>query len=39
MARRGNITLVYSARDAEHNSAVALKRFLEEILSEERPAG
>ncbi|MFP3137669.1 MAG: DUF488 family protein [Nitrososphaeria archaeon] len=39
MARRGNITLVYSARDAEHNSAVALKRFLEEILGEERPAG
>ncbi len=39
MARRGNITLVYSARDAEHNNAVALKRFLEEILGEERPAG
>ncbi|MGC9178449.1 MAG: DUF488 domain-containing protein, partial [Conexivisphaera sp.] len=29
MARRGNLTLVYSARDREHNSAVALRMFVE----------
>lgn len=28
-ARRGNVTLLYSARDPEHNNAVALKAFLE----------
>ena len=28
-ARDGNITLVYSARDTEHNNAVALKSYLE----------
>jgi len=28
-ARRGNVTLLYSARDTEHNSAVALKVYLE----------
>lgn len=28
-ARRGRITLVYSAHDAEHNNALALKEFLE----------
>ena len=27
-ARRGRITLVYSAHDSEHNNAVALKEFL-----------
>lgn len=34
-ARRGNITLLYSARGAERNNAVALKKFLEHRL---RPA-
>jgi len=29
-ARQGNVTLLYSARDSEHNSAVLLKAFLEE---------
>lgn len=29
-ARVGNLTLLYSARDGEHNSAVVLKAFLEE---------
>jgi uncharacterized protein YeaO (DUF488 family) len=29
-ARRGNVTLLYSARDTEHNSAVALKAYREE---------
>ena len=28
-ARRGNITLLYSARDMEHNSALALKAYLD----------
>ena len=28
-ARRGNITLLYGARDVEHNNAVALKEYLE----------
>jgi uncharacterized protein YeaO (DUF488 family) len=28
-ARQGDVTLVYSARDTEHNQAVALKEYLE----------
>ena len=28
-ARRGTVTLVYSARDEEHNNAVALREYLE----------
>jgi len=31
-AQQGNVTLLYSARDAEHNSAVLLKAFLEEQM-------
>jgi uncharacterized protein YeaO (DUF488 family) len=31
-AKRGNVTLLYSARDTEHNSAVLLKEFLEEQI-------
>jgi len=31
-ARRRNVTLLYSARDLEHNSAVALKAYLEKCL-------
>jgi uncharacterized protein YeaO (DUF488 family) len=31
-AKRGHITLLYSARDTEHNSALALKSYLEERL-------
>ena len=27
-ARRGNVTLLYSAHDTEHNNAVALKEYL-----------
>ena len=30
--KRGNVTLLYSARDKEHNSALVLKSFLEERL-------
>ena len=29
-AGRGDVTLVYSARDTEHNNAIALKKHLEE---------
>ena len=32
-AQRGNVTLLYSARDTEHNNAVALKSYLEERLA------
>jgi len=28
-SRRGRVTLLYGARDAEHNNAVALKEYLE----------
>ena len=28
-ARRGTVTLIYSSHDAEHNNAVALKKFIE----------
>jgi uncharacterized protein YeaO (DUF488 family) len=31
-AKQGDITLLYSARDTEHNSAVLLKAFLEEQM-------
>lgn len=31
-AKRGDVTLLYSARDTEHNSARVLKSFLEEQL-------
>ncbi len=35
-ARRGRVTLVYSARDTEHNNAVALKKFSESRTSAKR---
>lgn len=35
VARRGALTLLYSARDPDHNSAVALKGYLEAKLREE----
>ncbi|MGE5377278.1 MAG: DUF488 domain-containing protein [Bacteroidota bacterium] len=31
-ARDGNVTLLYSARDTEHNSALVLREFLEKKL-------
>ena len=31
-ARKGNVTLLFAAKDAEHNNAVALKAFLERKL-------
>jgi uncharacterized protein YeaO (DUF488 family) len=35
-ARKGTVTLLYSARDAEHNNAVALKDYLETKLRKQR---
>lgn len=32
-SRRGNVTLLYSARDTEHNNAIVLKSFLEKRLA------
>ena len=32
-ARKGNITLLYSARDTEHNNAAALQSYLEQKLT------
>jgi uncharacterized protein YeaO (DUF488 family) len=34
--QRGNVTLLYSARDLEHNNAVALKRYVEQHLEKGR---
>jgi uncharacterized protein YeaO (DUF488 family) len=34
-AKQGDVTLLYSARDTEHNSAVLLKAFLEEYMNVE----
>jgi uncharacterized protein YeaO (DUF488 family) len=31
--RQGNVTLLYSARDTEHNNAIVLKSFLEERIA------
>lgn len=31
-AKEGNVTLLYSAKDTEHNSALVLKEFLEEQM-------
>ena len=36
-ARRGTLTLIYSARDPERNSAIVLRAYLEKLLSS-RPA-
>lgn len=36
-ARKRKITLVYSARDEEHNNAVALKSYLERRLKSKAP--
>lgn len=37
-ARKGNVTLLFSAREAAHNNAVALKAYLDERLAaEEKP--
>ncbi|HEX6033478.1 MAG TPA: DUF488 domain-containing protein [Anaerolineales bacterium] len=31
--RQGNVTLLYAARDTHHNNAIALKAYLEEVVS------
>lgn len=38
-ARHDTLTLVYSARDTEHNNAVALKEYLEAHSRKQRAAG
>jgi uncharacterized protein YeaO (DUF488 family) len=35
-AQTGDVTLVYGARDTEHNQAVVLKQFVEEELAKRR---
>ena len=35
-AKQGDITLVYSSHDLEHNNAVALKRYVERMLGSVR---
>lgn len=37
-ARKGNVTLLYSARDTEHNGAVVLRDFLEKRRKAKRAA-
>ena len=32
-ARQGNVTLLYSARDTEHNNAIVLKSYIKERLA------
>ena len=32
-SRRGTVTLLYSARDTEHNSAIVLRSYLEEQMT------
>jgi uncharacterized protein YeaO (DUF488 family) len=36
-AREGDITLLYGARDTEHNNALALQRYLEQRLKRRAP--
>jgi uncharacterized protein YeaO (DUF488 family) len=38
-ARRGDVTLLYSARDTERNSAIALRAFIAAKLSKETALG
>lgn len=38
-ARSGEVTLIYSSRDREHNNAVALKEFLEQKMVSQRGTG
>ena len=38
-ARRGRVTLVYSAHGTEHNNAIALKEFLDQKLKNKSTAG
>ena len=38
-ARRGDVTLVFSARDEEHNNAVALRNYLQKHKAARLPQG
>jgi uncharacterized protein YeaO (DUF488 family) len=37
-ARQGDVTLLYAAKDREHNNAVALKHYLQDKLSKDSDA-
>jgi len=37
-ARHGNVTLIYSSHDTEHNNAIALQEFLSARLSKSKSA-
>jgi uncharacterized protein YeaO (DUF488 family) len=37
-AKRGDVTLLYGARDREHNNALALKQYLEKKLTDQSKA-
>jgi uncharacterized protein YeaO (DUF488 family) len=36
---RGRVTLVYGARDTDHNNAIALRAFLEQKMTEKKGSG
>ncbi|GAB3213907.1 DUF488 domain-containing protein [Marinactinospora thermotolerans] len=38
-ARSGPVTLLYGAKDVEHNNALVLRDYLRDLLSEEKKAG
>jgi uncharacterized protein YeaO (DUF488 family) len=38
-ARRGTVTLIYNARDVEHNNAIVLKMYLDQRLDRESKSG
>jgi len=37
-AKKGNVTLLYSAHDTEHNSAILLKSYLERLRAQQNTA-
>ena len=37
-AQKGNVTLLFSSRDTEHNNAVALKQYLEARIAKKKSA-
>jgi uncharacterized protein YeaO (DUF488 family) len=34
VAKEGNVTLIYSSREKEHNQAVALREYLEKLMAD-----
>ena len=37
-AKRGNVTLLYSSHDTEHNNAAALKDYIQDLMRKTRPS-